>query len=77
MKIENKIYVWDKNKGQKLELAKNPIHWLSMRRDSMMRALMTIVGLGIISLAVWGGITEHLTLQGVLLALILFILVWR
>jgi len=77
MKIENKIYVWDKNKGQKFELAKNPIHWLSMRRDSMMRALMTIVGLGIIALAVWGSITEHLTLQGVLLALILFILVWR
>lgn len=77
MRIENRIWVWDKNKGQKLELAMRPIYWLSRRRDSMMRALMTITGLGIIAFAIWGGITEHLTLQGVLLALILFILVWR
>lgn len=77
MRIENRMYVWDKNKGRNLESVKNPIYWLSRQRDSMMRALMTIVGFGIIAFAIWGSITEHLTLQGVLLALILFILVWR
>ena len=77
MKIENRIWVWDKNKVGKLELVKSSIYWLTRQRDSMMRALMTVTGLGIIAFAVWGGITEHLTLQGVLLALILFILVWR
>jgi len=77
VKIENKIWVWEGNKKGKLEWARRPVDWVGERRDSMMRLLMVVVGIGIISSAIWGGITGHLSLQGALLVLILFILAWK
>ena len=77
MKIENKMWVWDGNKKGKLEQVRKSIDWASERRDSMMRLLMLVVGAGIIFFSVWGGVTGHLSLQGALLVLILFILAWK